>query len=189
MKQKQVFNPYYINKVKENLKSYYNKRNENEALKSRFWYDNANLFCHEVARQYDTTPKKVALVVSALSPFNKWEVNKTDAIRLIDNFKKGKTLNDFKVSTTNSNKFKAWDIMRGTKTIEENSLKTFAFYRNIFALDHQRVTIDRHHLTICFKGWKDSRIPNLTKRVYKELEKITLEVAEEFNLRGYEFLA
>jgi hypothetical protein len=108
------------------------------------WYVGANDLCYKLAAKYNTTPMKVAGIIAALSPNNKWERNQLDA----DNFlaTKGKC----KVCTFNANKVKAQRIMDLPDCLPYaithilKGPKTSAFFWNIFKpLDSGYVTLDR----------------------------------------------
>ena len=89
-----------------------------------------------------------------------------------------------KVCTFHGNKFKAFAIARGELSILATSTKTFAFVRNIGALDETKVTIDLWHLRACFGATIET---GLTLKRYRELERITIEEAKKVGLKGYEF--
>jgi hypothetical protein len=91
-----------------------------------------------------------------------------------------------KVCTFHANKFKAFAIARGELTISETSPKTFAFVRNIGALDETKVTIDLWHLRACFGETVEG---GLTLKRYRELERLTIDEAKKVGLKGYEFQA
>ena len=53
------------------------------------WYLQANIWCEHRAVKYGISTYKVASVLSALSPRNKWERNKQDAEAVIQTWRKG----------------------------------------------------------------------------------------------------
>jgi hypothetical protein len=178
---------YRINKVKENLRYFFNEADEDTVDAGRAWYLQANIWCELMAVRYGVSTYKVASVLSALSPRNKWERNKHDAEAVLNTWRNGGKPEDINVCTFTSNKDKAFDILNELQEIEPKSLKTRAFLLNIAYLDTEAITVDVWHLRACF----DKMIvpKSLTPKVYDQLQKATLQVAKEFNIRGYEFQA
>lgn len=178
---------YRINKVKENLRHFFNEADEDTVDAGRAWYLQANIWCETMAVRYGVPTYKVASVLSALSPRNKWERNKHDAEAVLKTWRNGGKPDDINVCTFTSNKEKAFDILNNLQEIETGSLKTRAFLLNIAYLDTEAITVDVWHLRACF----DKMIvpKSLTPKVYDKLQKATLQVAKEFNIRGYEFQA
>jgi hypothetical protein len=76
-----------------------------------------------------------------LSPQNKWQTNKRDAVSLLAD-----DTNTVKVSTFNKNKEKAIAIKNGKSPLDVlGGKKTRAFYNNILnPFCEKQVTIDRH---------------------------------------------
>lgn len=184
-----MLSKYKLNKVKENLLHFYNEVKDDQDLVSQgeAWYLQANIWCERVAVNYGISTYKVASVLSALSPRNKWERNKVDAEAVIKTWRKGGSPNDIKVCTFTSNKQKAFDILNSVAEIEPKSLKTRAFLLNIAYLDTEAVTIDVWHLRACFDRMIVPK--SLTPKIYDQLQKLTIKLAKERGLRGYEFQA
>lgn len=176
---------YLQKQAKERLLKLYNESTKETKENGLKWYDNANYFCEYVAHNNIRANKDTfAKVVSCLSPSVKWETNKEDAKKLLLHFLTYKSIDSFKVSTYNSNKQKAWQILQEQRDLTEVSLKTYAFYRNIM-LDENYITIDRWHLRACFK----SELKSLTALKYRQVESLTLECAKEIGIKGYQFQA
>jgi len=182
-----------ITAIKKRLTRIYRRSNTETRLRGLVWYNEANNYIKEVAQamQYKFTRLQIASVLSALSPNNKWERNKIDALNLLQGVTIGKP-QAVKVCTFNKNKQKAVDIATGKKTTCEaiKGPKTNAFVQNIAHLDETRVTIDRWHLRACFGtkiGQTDPPTPTPTK--YQQLEQVTIETAQKYGLTGYEFQA
>lgn len=178
---------YRINKVKENLRHFFNEADEDTVDAGRAWYLQANIWCELMAVRYGVSTYKVASVLSALSPRNKWERNKHDAESVLKTWRNGGKPEDINVCTFTSNKEKAFDILNNIQEIEPKSLKTRAFLLNIAYLDTEAITVDVWHLRACFDRMIVPK--SLTPKVYDQLQKATLQVAKEFNIRGYEFQA
>ena len=94
----------------------------------------------KIAKKYDLDIYKVAQVISALSPRNKWEQNLKDADKVCEAFALGLHPTDIKVCTFHSNKFKAFNILASNTQITNNSLKTFNFVNNIAYLNNDFLT-------------------------------------------------
>ena len=180
---------YKLNKVKENLLYFYNEAFNDEITipRGKSWYLQANLWCEKLAVNYGITTYKVASVLSALSPRNKWDRNKLDAEAVIKTWRNGGSPEDVSVCTFTSNKLKAFDILNSVAEIEPKSLKTRAFLLNIAYLDPEAVTIDVWHLRACFDRMIVPK--SLTPTIYKQLQDLTIKLAKERGLKGYEFQA
>lgn len=156
------------------------------------WYRDAQDFVKELASQTGVDALRVAAVVSALSPNNRWERNKIDAKNLIHAFVLGQDMNEIKVCTYNANKAKAIRILEeGVEVLQFKSPKTYSFARNVGELDAEYVTIDKWHLRACET---DARVytktrTSVTPKQYEQVQDWTSEVAKEYNLKGYEFQA
>ena len=137
------------------------------------WYGRAREFCEEVAFKYNLPIWKVVLIVSALSPRNKWSRNKLDAISVIRHGL------DASCATFNNNKEKACKIFHA-QSIKEgleilgNGKKTRAFFMNIYNYNSNKVCIDSWACRVARLG-KD--VP--TVKQYIELEKAYKIVADK----------
>ena len=178
--------PYQKRKAKSNLLSLFNEATAENINNGKRWYKRANLICEEFALEFNTTTERVAQVLSALSPRNKWERNIIDTRAVLEAVRDGKTPDDIKVCTFTSNKLKAFAIAKGELDITTESPKTYSFVRNISRLDEHKVTIDVWHLRACFGKTIES---GLTPLRYEQLERLTIKLAERLGLRGYEFQA
>ena len=177
---------YQRSKIRVNLRDIFNSATEADIIGGVKWYKSAHDICLKYATKYDTTTERVAQIMSALSPNNKWERNIIDTESVLRAVKAGATADQVKVCTFHANKFKAFAIARGELSIAATSPKTFAFVRNIGALDDTKVTIDLWHLRACFGETIET---GLTLKRYRELERITIEEAKKVGLKGYEFQA
>lgn len=180
---------YKLKKVKENLLHFYNEVKDDKELmfQGESWYLRANIWCEHRAVKYGISTYKVASVLSALSPRNKWERNKQDAEAVLEAWSKGGKPEDVSVCTFTSNKIKAFNILNSVAEIEPESLKTRAFLLNIAYLDKEAVTIDVWHLRACF----DKMIvpKSLTPTIYDQLQKLTIKLGQSLGHKGYEFQA
>ncbi len=177
---------YQRAKVRANLREIFNSATQVDLVAGCNWYASAHKICLDYAVEFDTTTERVAQIMSALSPNNKWERNIKDTRIVLEAVRGGVPAELVKVCTFHSNKFKAFAIARGELNIIATSPKTFAFVRNIGALDETKVTIDLWHLRACFGATIET---GLTLKRYRELERITIEEAKKVGLKGYEFQA
>ena len=172
-------------KIRENLRMYFDLATQDQIESGKSWYYRANEICNNLAGD-NFTPEQVAGVISALSPRNKWERNIIDAETVLNAVSEGLLPEQVKVCTFNTNKFKAFEIAKGNRTITDVSRKTYAFIRNIAGLDQDRATIDVWHLRACFGKTIDT---GLTPKRYDMIEAITLDEAKRVGLKGFEYQA
>lgn len=177
---------YKRDRIRENLKYFYDKATEEDKASGKAWYYKAHEFCARNAVQYGYNIETVGAVVSALSPRNKWERNLIDAEAVLNAVRNNIPEEEIKVCTFNSNKAKAFNIARLKEVISSDAMKTFAFLQNIVNLNPQYVTIDIWHQRAAFNKMKDIK---LNKGVYLELEKLTIEEADKLGLKGFEYQA
>ena len=176
---------YQLNKISLNLDKWFNMATNNEIKNGRKWYTDANKIIKNIANQFNTTEIISSSVLSALSPRNKWEQNIKDTIKVFQAIKEGKTAEQIKVCTFHTNKFKAFEIAKGNKTITKDSQKTFAFVNNIAHLDNTLVTIDVWHLRACF----NKTMSSCGKLAYEQIQNLTIKKADKIGLKGYEYQA
>lgn len=180
---------YKLNKVSKNLDYFFNLATPEEITEGKQWYKLANDFCINTAKEYNTDPLKVASVVSALSPRNRWTQNLIDAKKVFKAIQDGKSPEDIKVCTFNRNKFKAFELAKGNIYISENSPKTHNFVRNIAHLDPSALTIDIWHIRTCLRQFKAIDNANIGKVAYKQIKALTIKKAEKLGLKGFEYQA
>lgn len=180
---------YQLRKVKNNLIYFYDQVKDDKQMifEGKYWYLRANIWCEGLAVKYGISTYKVASVLSALSPRNKWDRNKQDAEAVIQTWRNGGSPEDVSVCTFTSNKLKAFDILNSVAEIEPKSLKTRAFLLNIAYLDKEAVTIDVWHLRACFDRMIVPK--SLTPTIYDQLQRLTIKLAKERGLKGFEFQA
>lgn len=128
------------------------------------WYQEANIFCSQLALQGRLSRSKVVGIVAALSPMKRWETNKQLAIDLVN----GESVGHMKAFVK-----KAEDILNCDGSDEQiltilNGRKISAFYMNIKYPDNSNhITIDRHALSICLGYWiTDSEYQGMTASQY-----------------------
>jgi hypothetical protein len=148
------------------------------------WYRNANCIADSIANKTGLSIRKVAGVIAALSPQNRWERNCKDAEQLcllytVDGVDAAR---QHKVSTFDKNKQKALDILQSEEGEIEailNGRKVVAFFRCI--LDEDDVCIDGHAYSI----WLGNRVvttktPKISAKLYDtiawEYDRATLAI-------------
>ncbi len=180
---------YKLNKISKNLDKFFNIATDDQVKDGLKWYQEANKIVLNIATEYKIDPYKVASVLSALSPRNKWKQNIADTIKVCKAWTEGKTPEEIKVCTFHTNKFKAFAILDDKVKITDKSLKTFNFVRNIAFLDPTALTVDIWHLRACFD--KIIKIDNASigRVAYKQIKNLTLAKAEKLGITGFEFQA
>ena len=176
-----------LRKFSRNMDKYFNMATPAMIEEGLNWYNDAHQWCVSVSKTYNVSKETVAGVLSSLSPRNKWERNKQDTIAVIEAVRDGKSPEDIKVCTFNSNKYKAFGIAKGSLKIYNKSRKTYAFVQNISYLDPDYVTIDVWHQRVCMDKFMESQ--PMTAPAYKQIQELTIKKAHELGLKGYEYQA
>ena len=178
-----------LRKISKNLDYFFNLATDEEIKQGKRWYQEANQFCEEVAKEYNVTPLQVASVVSALSPRNRWEQNLKDAKKVFQAIQEGKEAEEIKVCTFHKNKFKAFELAKGNIFITEDSPKTYNFVRNIAHLDPTALTVDIWHIRASLKQFKSIGSAQIGKVAYKQIKALTIKKANKLGLTGFEYQA
>ena len=182
---------YSNTKIKNNLKRWIEAAQDEDFKSGLGWYKDAQEFCQYLSKKYDLDTYTCATVVSCLSPNNKWDRNKVDAETVIVAHKNGIDPSSIKVCTYTNNKLKAFRCLEG-EMISETAPKTHAFAMNVGKLSSDHVTIDKWHLRACMIRPEEGVQPcveTLTAKQYRRVERLTAELAKEYNYKGYEFQA
>ena len=147
---------------------------EDHRLAARSWWT-YNHLTSRMAAKFGFGPDVGAAVFSALSPNNDYHGNLRDAHRLLEAAHDGLELEDFRVSTYNPNKRKAWAITHGTSPLDVIVFpKTRSFYLNIRdPNDPIPVTVDGH----VANAWRGERIP--LKGAAAKMNKALYEIIAE----------
>lgn len=180
-----------LKNYRHNLRGWYKRASDEHIKLGLEWYDDAINYSTILADEYNSTSYTCAGVIAILSPLNEWERNKHDARQVFEAVKKGKSYNDIKVCTFDSNKKKAFDFVKGKIKLSESSPKTYAFSRNIGLKDENYVTIDRWHLRACRTLSKTPKKCSVscTPKQYELIQAETIKVAKEFGIKPYQFQA
>jgi hypothetical protein len=177
--------------IKANLKSWINAasiQNENDG---REWYSEAQAFTRKLAKTYGIDSYVVASVISALSPNNKWERNKVDAVTVIEAFNAGLTSNDVKVCTYTANKEKAFSILSGKVEIVSKSPKTHAFAMNVGLLSSSHITIDKWMVRAALlrPNKVEEVVESISPANYRRVERIAATLASNEGVKGFQLQA
>ena len=145
------------------------------------WYKVIHRHCKVMSDTYNLPYWKVAGVISALSPNNKFKRNLLDAENLI---KYGESV---KVCTYNDNKTKALKIIEARNVSEVYKVftgrKTLSFFDNIVNPRSERVTVDLWMIRVFdLKG-------SLTPKRYGIIEKAIQDYAAKIKVRPMELQA
>ena len=178
-----------IRSIKRNLNFFFDQATNKDIKDGIAWYKNANIEANKIAKKYNLDVYKVAQVISALSPRNKWIQNLKDADKLCEAFTLGIHPTSIKVCTFHSNKFRAFNILANNTQITINSLKTYNFVNNIAFLSDQHVTVDIWHLRACFKNNIKINNSNIGKLAYQQIKDITINLANKLGLKPFELQA
>jgi len=177
--------------MRSNLRTWWNEATELEREAGVNWYSEAQSFAKELSVRFNVSREVAAGVISALSPNNKWERNKIDAVAVFEAVQAGVPMDRVKVCTYNANKEKAFEIAKGNQSILKQSPKTYAFARNVGEMDEAFVTIDKWHLRACQTISKKPKAckESCTAKQYRLLQDDCLKVAAEYGVSGHVFQA
>ena len=147
-----------------------------EVVAGERWYTESYAIASRIARLHDLTTNRVAAVIAALSPNNRWERNIEDAENVITAFVHGedKDVLEVKCCTYNANKLKALAILKSESYAYEDILKgakTIEFFNCISDNMCDDVCIDGHAYSI----WYGSRltmkeVPNIGKKLRERIK-------------------
>jgi hypothetical protein len=165
-----------IQTYRDNIEKVYLDSTKLDHKEGIAWYGIAREFCEEVAYRHNMPVWKVVLMLSALSPRNKWSRNKTDVLGVI------KDGLDAKCSTFNANKEKACKIYHASflsqgLDILGKGKKTRAFFYNIYNYNSNKVCVDSWACRVAQLG-KDTP----TVKQYRDLEEAYRLVATKYGL-------
>ena len=180
-----------LKKFRANLRTWFKRSTDDQLARGLTWYDDAFWFSRELANEFNVSGEIAAGVISALSPNNRWERNKYDAIQVFNAVRDGKSMDEIKVCTYNPNKAKAFAIARGNRKILMSSPKTYAFAKNVGENDDNFVTIDKWHLRACQTASKKSKTckESCTPKQYRLIQEETVKVAKEMGVKPHVFQA
>ena len=180
---------YKLNKVSKNLDKFFNMATDEQIKNGLIWYKEAHNIIINLSKSYKIEAFKVASVMSALSPRNKWKQNILDTEKVCKAWNENLKPEDIKVCTFHSNKFKAFAILNDKVSITDKSLKTFNFVNNIAFLDPNSVTIDIWHLRASFDKIIKIDSASIGRMAYSQIKKLTLKKALKIGIKAYQYQA
>lgn len=141
------------------------------------WYAEVNTWCQLVSLEYKIPVYKVAGILSALSPRNKFDRNLKDVLTLLEHGLNGK------YGTFHNNRDKAIRILNAdninTVLKEFKGLKTRKFFLNIYKVYDTNVTVD----VWMIRKYKDNiKTKSLTNKSYLRIEKVIQDEASKLNI-------
>ena len=174
--------------IRKNLRKWLALATDSDLRDGLMWYNEAHTFCQQVSIETGVDAMTAAGVLSALSPNNKWERNKIDALALCRAWSTGGTAEGVRVCTYNANKAKAWRILEGDReAFTAGSPKTCAFAQTVGNLSEDSVVIDRWHCRACLTSAKSRKTTqeSPTAAQYNRIEAITIQEAEKAGVVPY----
>lgn len=171
----------------ENIIRAYQVASQDQIDRGMRWYSEARAWARWVSHEFGITDLQVVSMVAVMSPRNRWEWNLQDVINLLNAMRSGRDPRLVPCHSFNCNKYKAIAIMRG-EPYEIKSKKVGAFIDNIIDPCSTRITVDVWAYRV-YLG--DYRLPvvKIAPKLYDHIEAQYLQVAELFDLRGYELQA
>lgn len=178
-----------------NILKVYRLATTEDILSGVEWYDRARRAGQTIADKTKLPVNTVIGVMAALSPNNRWERNVRDTETMCLVWQDGGDMTDFKVSTYNAMKAKAWSILSDNLTENEcilsrlNGQKIRSFYSNIIGLEE--VTIDGHALNIA-RGKREGLTAdktNIGRVMYRELQSAYVRAAKRAGVKPHEMQA
>ena len=162
-----------LSKMRRNVSHWHDMASHDMKQDGLVWYDEAQEFALGMANEFGISPVMAGGVISALSPRNKWERNKIDAWNVCQAIRDNVSHECVKCCTFDMNKVKAFEIAKGTRSIQDTSRKTHRFALNVGAKDMDAVTIDSWML-LAFQSVSHKRKPletSVTPKQYDIMER------------------
>ena len=167
-----------------------------EVVAGSRWYTESYAIARRIANLHDLSPVRVAAVIAALSPNNRWERNIEDAENVITAFMHGNDQDvlEVKCCTYTANKLKALAILKSESLDYEDILKgpkVIEFFHCISNNSSDDVCIDGHAYSI----WYGSRltmkeVPNIGKKLRERIKQDYKEATDFINAElGIDYLA
>jgi pterin-4a-carbinolamine dehydratase len=166
-----------------NIKAYYYLSTKLERVNGKDWYPNAKRICETLSGLYNVPFWRVAGIMSALSPRNKWERNIIDCEGVL-------AFDDFKTATFTANKVKAYSIKGGDHPLVVLSgNKVRSFYHCIVEHETEDVCIDSHAYGVAVGHGERIKPKSISDKDYWELQCAYVQAAKELDLEPTELQA
>ena len=174
-----------MRKANKNIIKIFESATEEEYTAGLNWFNGARDIANKMAIDFNIPIKKVAAIISILSPAVKWESNILDARNLLQGWSENKQ-DAVKTTGYGHNKAKAIRVLEYKDDnfkfpISAGSFKTLCFYENIVDPSSLRATIDRHAAKVYYGAKRSGRI-NLSGKKYLMIEKSFINTSEYLNL-------
>lgn len=160
-------------------------------IEAKFWYFTVNQYCRDLEVIYDVPLIKVAAILAALSPQNKFDQNLID----LENFlESGGTT---KASTFGGQRDKAFKILHSKGWSEKQiidclgkGLKTLSFFDNIYRPDSSlEVTVDLWQIRWAKKLDIIPQEGTLTNKRYNKIRARVRKYAKRLGIMPHQFQA
>lgn len=176
-----------------NILNIYKQASSEDIKNGLTWYNDARNIAKDISLAYNISLIKVSGIIAALSINNAWNNNLKD----VEKFFYCKEYN-LPLDTFNYTTFKVISLGKANgiynskgnekeilKILNGNKIK--AFFLNIYKLDQENVTIDRHAVSIYLgkRLTKDFKY-SLTNKRYRDISKEYKETAKILGLKPYE---
>jgi len=158
-----------------------------EVVAGQRWYKESYYIASRIAKLHDLSPVRVAAVIAALSPNNRWERNIQDAENVITAFVHGNDQDvlEVKCCTYTANKLKALAILKSESLDYEDILKgpkVIEFFHCISDHSSDDVCIDGHAYSIWFGSRLTMKeVPNIGKSLRYQIKQDYKEATDFIN--------
>ena len=174
---------------------FYSQASITEIKEGLQWYNDANLYCRELATRFDISLSQAAGIIAAFSPQTGWAENKRFALSFLYNKKQRiKSL----VQTN-----KALKILQLTSEADihnalalgDKAFKTKAFFLNMLNPDVQTsCTVDRHAIACCIQHPDNvhalsNKYGKLTAKQYNFFKQAYITAAHELGILPHQLQA
>jgi hypothetical protein len=174
--QKNIYNAYMLSTAQERDEGIY-------------WYLNARSICRDISKKTGYKFLTVCGVMAALSPFVTWDQNIKDTMALLKdtNYTPGTFKNQRNKAQAiiglgfDTNVSNICSILRGEKTTN--------FFLNIYSPHYNRVTVDRHIISLYLDQVGAWQTWSLTPKRYRQISNDIKYVANKLNLKPYQLQA
>lgn len=194
---------FYSEKTQvKHILNVFNKASQSELIDGASWYKEAQIFSEHLNELFKVeSPVKIAGIISALSPAVNWERNKVDAQNLLalytstggneEEILKGK-FGTYKnnvrkaieiLNLKHATKKKVGVILRG-----KTGYKTESFFYNIYDVNSEEVTIDRHAVKVANNVYKGGSVA-LSEKKYRLSERAYIKASKKVGLKPYQLQA
>jgi hypothetical protein len=178
-----------------NILAVYKQATYAERNHGKVWYRDAQDAAQAIADKHELPLAVVVGVIAALSPTNRWERNLVDADNLCEAYVSGGYEADVAVCTYKTMRTKAWKILQDGPELDAQTIanilngpKITDFFWCI--LGHDTCVIDGHAWCIANADRRAMQeVPNIGKKLRKELQDAYTVAAEAVGMRAFEMQA